>query len=66
MKDLNSLDVDECLDDPCHQNATCDNTFGSFDCDCNEEFVGDGFNCEGELYSRNGLSAWNMIGLMTL
>jgi hypothetical protein len=57
MKDLNSLDVDECLDDPCHQNATCDNTFGSFDCDCNEEFVGDGFNCEGELYSRIGLSA---------
>ena len=40
-------DVDECIDDlhNCHDNATCNNTFGSFHCICNSGYTGDGFNC---------------------
>ena len=42
-------DIPECereLDD-CDQNATCINTFGSYDCLCNTGFTGDGFTCTG-------------------
>ena len=43
-------DIPECereLDD-CDQNATCINTFGSYDCLCNTGFTGDGFTCAGQ------------------
>ena len=42
-------DIPECereLDD-CDLNATCINTFGSYDCLCNTGFTGDGFTCAG-------------------
>ena len=42
-------DIPECereLDD-CDPNANCTNTFGSYDCNCNTGFTGDGFNCSG-------------------
>lgn len=39
------LDVDECLSRPCHPNATCVNTEGSFTCVCANNFEGDGMNC---------------------
>ena len=42
-------DISECerqLDD-CDPNATCINTFGSYDCMCNTGFTGDGFTCTG-------------------
>jgi len=36
-------DVDECTDlSPCHANATCDTTFGGFNCTCADGYVGDG------------------------
>ncbi|XP_032218575.2 uncharacterized protein LOC116601871 [Nematostella vectensis] len=40
-------DVDECLSDdfPCHPNATCSNTHGSYVCVCTQGFTGDGFIC---------------------
>ena len=41
------LDIDECTTDTdnCHENAACNNTFGSFECVCNVGFEGDGVNC---------------------
>ena len=41
------LDINECEGDPCHVNATCENTIGSLICRCDDMFWGDGFNCEG-------------------
>lgn len=38
-------DQDECVSSPCHPNATCMNTAGSFNCTCNSGFEGDGFTC---------------------
>ena len=50
---LHVSDIDECGDGTiCHVNATCSNTFGSFNCSCNKGFLGDGFQCEGKNYSQ--------------
>ena len=46
---LTSTDINECergLYD-CNENAACINTPGSYDCQCNIKFTGDGFNCTG-------------------
>ena len=32
---------------PCHSNATCNNTDGSYTCTCNFAYSGDGFTCTG-------------------
>ena len=40
-------DVDECQTSPCHSNATCNNTDGSYICTCNSGYSGDGFTCKG-------------------
>ena len=42
------IDIIECLSNPCHQNATCTNTPGSFTCVCDSNFYGNGFICSGE------------------
>ena len=42
------VDLDECLSDPCHSNATCNNTIGSFTCTCVSGYSGDGFLCSGK------------------
>ncbi|CAI8021725.1 Fibrillin-2 [Geodia barretti] len=43
----NGYYVDECGESqgPCHKNATCTNTNGSFICECNLGFYGSGVNC---------------------
>eukprot|EP00117_Sycon_ciliatum_P029197 scpid7922/ scgid2430/ Latent-transforming growth factor beta-binding protein 4 len=40
------VDINECLSSPCHDDATCNNTQGSFQCRCEPGFVGNGFDCE--------------------
>ena len=41
-------DLNECnnaVTNNCHENATCTNKEGSFSCQCNEGFIGDGVSC---------------------
>ena len=40
-------DVDECAmgTSDCHDNATCSNTIGTYECTCIFGYTGDGFNC---------------------
>ena len=35
--------------DMCDVNATCVDLVGSYDCLCDEGFMGDGYNCSSEL-----------------
>ena len=44
-------DIDECLTaSACHQNATCENTKGSYNCTCKGGLKGDGrINCTGKI-----------------
>ena len=45
-----AVDLDECTlnTDNCHDNATCTDTQGSFDCTCNSGFTGNGISCLGQ------------------
>ena len=48
------IDIDECvleLDD-CHDNATCNNTIGSYTCMCNDGFEGNGSHCISKFNNR--------------
>ena len=38
------LDINECLSNPCHLNASCIDNEGSFHCQCNDGFSGDGIS----------------------
>ena len=43
------LDINECQTNfPCHSNATCNNTDGSYLCKCDSGYSGDGFTCAGK------------------
>ena len=44
-------DIDECVLklNICHENASCLNIDGSFDCRCDEGYEGNGFVCTGAL-----------------
>uniref|UniRef100_A0A8C9VUN5 Nidogen 2 n=1 Tax=Scleropages formosus TaxID=113540 RepID=A0A8C9VUN5_SCLFO len=42
---LVNSDIDECTSKPCHAQAFCLNSLGSFECRCRSGFRGDGFNC---------------------
>ena len=42
------VDIDECAEEECHPSATCVNNPGSFVCNCNPGFIGDGvISCSG-------------------
>ena len=57
-------DVDECSNNPCHSNATCNNTLGSFLCTCYKGFTGDGRNCTGmKCKCQNG---WKFTYIYTI
>ena len=47
--DILFLDIDECTlsIDSCDNNATCNNTVGSYTCTCDIGYTGDGFTCTG-------------------
>ena len=38
-------DIDECSSNPCHTNAICTDTNGSYTCTCNAGDTGNGFIC---------------------
>ncbi|MBN2530997.1 MAG: choice-of-anchor D domain-containing protein [Deltaproteobacteria bacterium] len=44
---MSCVEIDECLlnMDACDENATCENTDGSYICTCNKGASGDGFSC---------------------
>ena len=46
-----STDINECISGSaeCHDNATCSNSDGSYECTCNTGFSGDGINCISEI-----------------
>ena len=47
-----SIDINECMNatNPCHANATCNNTDGSYTCACNNGYYGNGTNCTGKYF----------------
>ena len=49
LQNISFLDVDECTTGThnCHVNATCNNTKGSYECDCKDGYNGDGQICTG-------------------
>ena len=57
------LDEDECALEThiCPSDATCNNTFGSYTCKCNEGFKGNRTTCEGKVYENVCLKAWNLL-----
>ena len=42
-----NADINECEAEnhTCDENAECINTVGSFNCDCQSPYLGDGFTC---------------------
>ena len=62
-----SVDVNECERNlsQCHVNGNCTNTEGSYTCECNDGFEGDGTNCTG-MYARISASTWHHYCVCTL
>ena len=56
------LDINECLTSPCHPNATCNNTDGSYICDCDMGYSGNAFHCTG-MVTFNVLTAGGLAPL---
>ena len=44
-----SVDIEECkVSHNCDVNANCTDRDGTYSCDCNSGYSGDGFNCSGK------------------
>ena len=49
----NFVDTNECSTvSPCHANATCNNTEGSYTCTCDSGYSGDGVSCNGRRFTN--------------
>ena len=46
------IDVNECVTSPCHPNATCEDTIGSYNCRCDLGFSGNGTTCASKSVPR--------------
>ena len=47
------IDINECGSDDlndCHENATCTNTPGNYNCACDPGYTGDGRVCDGKIH----------------
>ena len=55
--DINECDIGT---DECHDNASCSDTIGSYECTCDIGFTGDGYNCSGKIL--NTLSTSCLVG----
>lgn len=44
---FSSADINECTSSPCDANAKCSNTIGSYTCQCNSGYSGNGSACTG-------------------
>ena len=60
-------DINECNEShemkKCHQNASCINTQGSYNCSSNPTYIGNGFECEGTFgLSQTFLTRQSSIG----
>ena len=44
-----TIDINECSSHPCHTNAMCTDTSGSYTCTCNAGFSGNGVICISKL-----------------
>ncbi|XP_050998501.1 nidogen-2 [Acomys russatus] len=49
-------DVDECVENRCHEAALCYNTAGSFSCRCQPGYHGDGFHCTSATVPEDSIS----------
>lgn len=51
------IDENECkAPGVCHADATCVNTEGSYDCICNQGYMGNGTDCTGKCVTTSALS----------
>ena len=48
---LHCKDFNECDFNPCDENASCQDTFGSFTCACNHGYLGNGYICQGKIFT---------------
>ena len=58
LKNVFNLDIDECEDVPCDQDANCTNTAGSYLCECIIGYTGNGtkytgMNIQQDYYEEN-------------
>ena len=61
------IDLDECVSSPCHMNASCSNTKGSFNCVCNPGYTGNGFECNGmPFWMEDTQSCYHVVLLISI
>ena len=59
-------DTNECASDPCDGNATCTNHAGTYACECNLGYTGNGHNCSGKSKRKRILRKQTFICIFIL